>query len=48
MTRLRQFIARVVAGMADDGALMRELAALSRDHTSDHTHQQDEPRSDGV
>jgi hypothetical protein len=36
MTWLRRILARLLAGMADHNApLMRELAALSRDHTSD-------------
>jgi hypothetical protein len=35
MTWLRQIIARLTAATAYDASLMRELAALSRDHTSD-------------
>jgi hypothetical protein len=48
MTWLRTLIARLMAGVADDGSLMRELAALSRDHTHDMRDHSKEPRGDGV
>jgi hypothetical protein len=49
MKLLHTLIARLMAGMADHNApLMRELAALSRHHTSEHTRDmRDQPRSDG-
>jgi hypothetical protein len=35
MNWLRRLIARLMAGMTYDASLMRELAALSRHHTSE-------------